>query len=449
MWSKVEKYVKKHNLLNINGLYIIALSGGADSVALLTWMSEAGYHVHAAHCNFHLRGEESDRDEKFSQDLCKTFSIPLHIVHFDTRAYAELHRVSIEMAARELRYGWFCQLCNDLDAAGVCVAHHRDDSVETVLINMIRGTGLRGLIGIRPKMTMKFSRKKNLQVQILRPLLGVSRTEIEAYLADKGQDYVVDSTNLETDVLRNKVRLEVLPVLQKLNPSVMENIQRMSENVSQAQTTLDAIIKKHLDSNILELSLLEKFNSSDYITYEWAKRYGFNGTQVRQLLNAECGGIAHSEQGYDLLKDRGRLIVEPALQPFKAVHIPEEGTYVFDCFTTENGTANNCEHTIKVQKKALYVSKEANIATLDASKVHFPLTLRRVEEGDWMCPYGIKGHKLLSDLMTDLKMTVFDKRRQLVVVDSQGVVLWAVGLRIAAFAAVVDSTKDVLELSFS
>ena len=141
MWSKVDAYIKKHKLLNTNNLYLVALSGGADSVALLLLLKEHGFNVHAAHCNFHLRGAESDRDEVFCVEFCRGLGVELHRAHFDTRAYADLHKVSIEMAARELRYNWFAQLSKDLGAAGVCVAHHRDDSVETVLLNLIRGTG--------------------------------------------------------------------------------------------------------------------------------------------------------------------------------------------------------------------------------------------------------------------------------------------------------------------
>jgi tRNA(Ile)-lysidine synthase len=427
MWSKVERYIEKYKLLKSSELYLVALSGGADSVALLLLLKNAHFNVHAAHCNFHLRGEESDRDEAFCVELCKGLGVELHRAHFDTREYAELHKVSIEMAARELRYRWFEQLRQDIGAAGICVAHHRDDSVETVLLNLVRGTGLRGLTGIQPR-----------NGHILRPLLCVSRAEIEAFLAEKGQKYVTDSTNLEADVQRNIVRLEVLPLLRKLNPAVAENIQRTAENLGEAQTVLAALVSKYKCCNLVEISELEKYGSSEYIAFEWLKNYGFNGSQVQQILNAECGGMVHSEQGYDVLKDRGRLIVEPALKPFKPMRIPEEGTYVLD--------GNN---TFRVHKCAVYVSKEPHIATLDAAKIHFPLTVRRVEEGDWMQPFGMKGRKLLSDLMTDLKMTVFEKRRQLVVVDSQGVIVWAIGLRIADFVAVSDVTKTVIELVFS
>ena len=425
MWSKVERYIEKHKLLKPSELYIVALSGGADSVALLLLLKNGGFNIHAAHCNFHLRGEESDRDEAFCEQLCADENIPFHRAHFDTREYADLHKVSIEMAARELRYRWFEQLRQDIGAAGICVAHHRDDSVETVLLNLVRGTGLRGLTGIQPR-----------NGHILRPLLCVSRAEIEAFLAEKGQKYVTDSTNLETDVQRNVVRLEVLPLLRKLNPAVVENIQRTAENLAEAQQVLNTIVANIDNVKTLELSELDKYGSSECLVFEWLKKYGFNGDQVRQILDAETGRIVSSAMGYDVLKDRGRLIVEPALEPFRPMRIPEEGTYVLDGKTR-----------FSVRKKTVYVSKEPHVATLDAAKVSFPLTVRRVEEGDCMQPYGMKGKKLLSDLMTDLKMTVFEKRRQLVVVDSQGVVLWAVGLRVAGFAAVSTTTSEVLEFS--
>ena len=424
MWSKVSAYINKHKLLNANDLYIVALSGGADSVALLLLLKEGGFNVHAAHCNFLLRGSESDRDEAFCVDLCRQLGVELHRAHFATREYAEAHKVSVEMAARELRYNWFEQLRKDIGAVGICVAHHRDDSVETVLLNMIRGTGLRGLTGIQPR-----------NGYVLRPLLCVSRDEIEHFLAKRGQKYVIDSTNLETDVKRNKVRLQVLPLLRTLNPAVSDNIQRMVENVAEAQIVLDSLLDNFKKHNTLELSEFEKYGSSEYVIYEWLKNYGFNGTQARQVLEAETGKIMSSSQGYDVLKDRERLIIERTLKPFNPMRIPEEGMYVLDE-----------KMRLSLRKCAAYVSKKPFVATFDAQKVVFPLTVRRVEEGDWMIPFGMRGRKLLSDLMTDRKMTVFEKRRQLVVVDAQDVIVWAVGLRIADSVAVAKTTQSVLEL---
>ena len=202
--SKVKTYIAQHNVVRATGRYLVALSGGADSVALLLTMQDMGFHIEAAHCNFHLRGEESDRDEQFCKNLCKSRGVSLHLAHFDTRGYAALHHVSIEMAARSLRYAYFQNLCKDLSLDGICVAHHRDDSVETVLLNLVRGTGVHGLRGILP-----------VNGNILRPLLCVSRADIINYLGCKNQNYVTDSTNLVADVMRNKIRLQILPLLQK------------------------------------------------------------------------------------------------------------------------------------------------------------------------------------------------------------------------------------------
>lgn len=437
MWSRIEKYIKKRKLLNSNDLYVVGLSGGADSVALLQLLKEGGFNVHAAHCNFLLRGAESDRDEAFCVSLCQQLGVELHRVHFYTRTYAESHHVSVEMAARELRYGWFAQLCRDIHAAGVCVAHHRDDSVETVLLNLVRGTGLRGLAGIQPSTIYKDSREGGCAVRVIRPLLCVSRAEIETFLAKRGQKYVTDSTNLEAYVLRNKIRLQLMPLLCGLNPAVAENIQRMTENVSEAQAVLDAVVGRFNNTNILNIKDLDQYGSSEYVVYEWLKNYGFNGTQVRQILDAETGGIVHSNQDFEVLKDRDRLLVEPAFESIRSMRIPEEGTYIF-----------NEDHAFKIRKCPVYISKSSDIVTFDADRVRFPLTVRGVEDGDWMIPYGMKGRRLLSDLMTDRKMSVFEKRRQLVIVDAQSVIIWAVGLRTDQRVAVTEKTCEVLEIRF-
>jgi tRNA(Ile)-lysidine synthase len=182
---------------------------------------------------------------------------------------------------------------------------------------------------------------------------------------------------------------------------------------------------------------LNRYGSSEYIVFEWLKNYGFNGSRATQVLEAETGALFTSGKGYDVLKDRRRLLVEPSLNPMKPLTIPEEGTYVLDE-----------SQRFSVRCKPVFVSKDPRLATVDAAKAVFPLTVRRVGEGDWMVPYGMKGRKLLSDLMTDRKMTLFEKRRQLVVVDAQGVVVWLAGLRVDARVAVSDDTSEVLELQF-
>lgn len=442
MWSKVLRFISDHKLLNNNGLYIVALSGGADSVALLTLLASHGYRLHVAHCNFHLRGSESDRDEAFCVDLCQRLDIPLHRAHFDTLSYAQLHKVSVEMAARELRYRWFYQLCTDIKADGICVAHHRDDSVETVLLNLLRGTGLRGLTGIQPRNGL-----------LLRPLLCVSRADIENYLAEHKQSYVTDSTNLEDDALRNKLRLHVLPLLKTLNPDIVACIQHTAENVAEAQKMLDVIMERFKKVNTLRLSELTKYGSSEYIIFEWLKSYGFNGTQVRQLLRSQTGSIFCSPLGYDVLKDRERLVVEPSLKPMEMFKVPEIGTYILpdDALSAApTGMPTGNILRIHIRKTCnLQVSKQPFVATIDAAKVYFPLTLRRVKHGDVMMPFGMNGHQLLSDLMTDRKMSLFDKRRQWVMTDAHGRIVWAVGLRVSQSVAITADTREVLELRFS
>ena len=219
----VEKFIDQKSLFERRDKVLVALSGGADSVALLRVLHALGYQCECAHCNFHLRGEESNRDEAFVQQLCQKFDIPLHVTHFDTTDYAHTKRISIEMAARELRYQWFETLRQSIGASVIAVAHHRDDSVETFLLNLIRGTGINGLKGIAPK-----------NGYVVRPLLQESRENILDYLQHLNQEYVTDSTNLQDEYMRNKIRLNLLPLMKELNPSVSESIAATTERLADA-----------------------------------------------------------------------------------------------------------------------------------------------------------------------------------------------------------------------
>jgi len=437
MWNRVEKYIRQHGILSENGFYLVALSGGADSVALLLLLHDAGYRIHAAHCNFHLRGEESDRDEQFCIDLCDKLGITIHRAHFDTREFAALYHQSIEEAARTLRYSWFRQLKGDLGADGICVAHHRDDSVETVLLNMIRGTGLRGLTGISP-----------IRDDVLRPLLCVSRQDIEAYLEKRGYAYVTDSTNLVPDCLRNKIRLQLLPLLRTMNPAVDDNIQRMAEHVGEAQKVLDTVISGFNDCKEIEISKLQSYGSSEYFVFEWLKQYGFNGSQVTQILQADTGSVITSTQGYEVLSDRGKLIVERVQQPMKPLVIPEPGVYQLP---KKEGEGISKKIRVEIVDKAddFVPSKLASIATVDAEQVTFPLTVRCVELGDVMRPFGMKGCKLVNDMLTDLHKNLFEKRRQQVVLDATGRMVWLVGIRIDDRVRVDrEKTHKILQMTY-
>ena len=220
--KQVERYIETEKLFSLKDRILVALSGGADSVALLRILLSLGYTCEAAHCNFHLRGKESDRDEKFVRQLCCELKITLHTVDFDTEKYAEEHKISIEMAARELRYEWFSDIKEKCKASVVAIAHHQDDSVETMILNLIRGTGINGLLGIKPK-----------NKDIVRPLLCVTCQELTDYLNHIKQDYVTDSTNLQDEYTRNKIRLTLISLMQEINPSVKDSLTNTANHLAE------------------------------------------------------------------------------------------------------------------------------------------------------------------------------------------------------------------------
>ena len=434
----MRRFASVHELFVYGGKYIVALSGGADSVSLLFVLKhlerELGISVEAAHCNFHLRGAESVRDEEFCKQLCERLSVPLYLIHFDTQAYADLHRVSIEMAARDLRYGYFENLRRDIEAQDICVAHHRDDSVETVLLNLVRGTGLRGLRGIQPR-----------NGNIIRPLLSLSRENIVQYLDALGESYVTDSTNLHNDVKRNKIRLDVMPLLRELNPSVSQSIFESSLRVGEALKVFDEAMKRsiadvtatspshHLTispSQPLTISVdrLKQQPSPEYTLHEILSPRGFTSAQIEQIYGSldtcSVGKIVASDS-HELAFDRGSLLVQPRTNVADAVRsmrIPETGTYVFSDSLKIKVAAEDCGDD--------YVpSRAADCVCLDASDIKFPLTLRHIEQGDRFVPFGMNGMKLVSDYLTDHKKNVFEKRAQLVVTDAQQRIVWLVGER--------------------
>ncbi len=458
--QQVAGFIARNQLLAADNKYIVALSGGADSVALLLIMKALGYDVEAAHCNFHLRGKESERDENFCVSLCESLGIILHRIHFDTLTYAQLHKVSIEMAARDLRYSYFEQLRRDINADAICVAHHKDDNVETILLNLVRGTGMNGLTGISPRNGF-----------ILRPLLCIGREDILEYLEAENQDYVTDSSNLVDDVQRNKIRLNVLPLLENVNPAVKDNILTMARWIAEASTIVEASLdeakakavsslsvgasslsvgaKNHdakptvNDSFSIDISKIEEYPSAEYLLWDILKDYGFNSSQVALVaenLHATTG-TSWLSSSHELTLDRGRLILTPLdKEEDRQMRIPEAGTYVY---------TELCK--LKIEQKEINenytISRSSDKVCLDAQKVKFPLMIRRVARGDRFVPFGMKGSKLVSDFLTDQKVALPLKRRQLVVADAGGNILWVVGKRLDGRFAVSPCSKSVVEIS--
>lgn len=460
MLNKVKTYIDTHKLLRPDGRYIVGLSGGADSVALLLILKELGYYVEAAHCNFHLRGKESQRDEECCINLCREQGIKLHLTHFQTTEYAELHKVSIEMAARTLRYNYFETLRQDIGADAVCVAHHRDDSVETVLLNLVRGTGLRGLMGIRPR-----------NKHIIRPLLACSKADIEAYLAAKEQAFVTDSSNLVADVKRNKLRLEVVPTLKEINPSFDETIMKMSENIGEAQKIINASLKSAFSSIVLvengdtdtlfsqlqngtlkqalpnlriDIAALQSYVSPEYFLFYLLIPYGFTSPQVRSVASSLLSesGKEYITDNYTLLFDRKMMLVSQREKTApKLLELPQTGKYIY---------SEQCSVEIKEEAvdSNFTIPTATNEIVVDKAKVHFPLVLRRTATADRFRPFGMRGSKLVSDYLTNLKVDAVSKRKQLVLVDGNGEIMWLVGRRSSETYRIGSTTITALRIRF-
>ena len=420
--KRIQHFIEENNLFALNGKVLVALSGGADSVALLRVLIDLGYTCECAHCNFHLRGEESDRDEQFVCSLCQEHQIPLHVKHFETEFYAKEKQISIEMAARELRYAWFEELRKETKANVIAVAHHRDDSVETFLLNLIRGTGINGLKGIQVK-----------NGNIVRPLLETSREDILNYLVFLNQDYVTDSTNFQDEYMRNKIRLNILPMMKEMNPSIMESIQDTAQKLADV-----ANIYNQNRKEILEISIQE--NNKEYILpiqtilndlapltllHEWLVKYQFNSSQIKdiyQCLKQEQSGKQFISNGWVLLRDREHLILRQKVE-------------------TENAPKINIE-TFETDNDFVLI-KDKHIACLDAEKVVLPLEVRKWKKGDKFIPYGMKGQKKVSDYLTDKKFSLFQKEKQYVVC-SEGKIVWLIGERIDDRFKITDKTKRAI-----
>ena len=408
-------------------LYLVALSGGADSVALLLCLKELGYRVEAVHCNFRLRGEESDRDEDFCKRLCEKENVLLHITHYDTRSYASLHGISIEMAARNLRYSYFKQLREDVGAAGICVGHHMEDSVETMLLNIIRGTGIKGVTGIAAK-----------NGHVIRPMLGVSRNEIECYLK------------------RNKLRLDVMPLIRGINPSADKKMFETTRRVTEANRVFEHAIEKAAEDSttvkdkylFINIERLKRQVSPEYTLYHILSRHSFSSATIDDIFsnldNLKNGSIFSSDT-HRLVADRGFLVIErnenKDSRNEKPFMLPESGTYIIN----ETTKVRIKEETIEEE---FTPSRSQFTISADASKVKFPLRIRRWTQGDWFIPFGMTGKKLVSDYLTDRKMAFFDKEKQLVMTDAENNILWLIGQRLDNRLRISENTKKILTIEF-
>lgn len=418
--KRVQEFICNEKLMANDAGVLVGLSGGADSVALLRILVKLGYHCHAVHCNFHLRGEESDRDEAFAVALCHSLDIPCEVVHFDTKGYANEKHISIEMAARELRYQEFERIRKKQGLDVIAVAHHQDDAVETLLLNLIRGAGIKGLTGMHA-----------VNGRVVRPLLCITRDEVIDYLHHAQQPYVTDSTNLTDEYARNKVRLHLLPMMQQINPAAKDNILQAASHLAEAARLYDKVVAEERariaegeDEPNISIPTLLATEAPKTILFEILHPYGFNTAQVADIfrsLSSEAGRIFHSGE-YTVLRDRTHLLIHRKKAVEDATYaLPKEGT-----LTLPDGTTLAVKHI--TPDASWQLPKRNDALCLDADRYCGPLTLRHPKEGDRFKPFGMRGNKLLSDFYTDIKMPRTEKPRQWLLCHNDDI-LWAVGKR--------------------
>lgn len=438
MEKKFALNIVNNHLFNKNDNLLLAVSGGVDSVVLAHLLKQHNYHFSIAHCNFNLRGKESDADETFCHRLAKALDVPIFTTHFDVKSYTKTQKISTQMAARDLRYTWFNQLINDHHFSYLLTAHHAGDVVETVLINLLRGTGIKGLKGI--------SQKKN---HLIRPLLQFSKSEIEAYAKTNKIKFRLDKSNLETKYQRNFLRLEIIPKLKILNPSIEQTFYANSQHIEQES----AIVTEYLQNKAVELIKVEsnylkidkeKLKQEAYkesVLHFILKPFNFTETQQKDILNnvmndAIVGKSFHTkthlltiERKHLVVSLRGTLkneeLVINSVEELKTIKI-------FNIIDTKSFSIP--------KKNELYIAK---------SKLIFPIIIRKKRTGDRFKPFGMKGFKLVSNFFKDEKLNTLEKEVCKLLVNGNNELIWIIGRRSDERYRVEKNEKDLLKFVFN
>lgn len=400
---------------------LIALSGGADSVALLLLLIENGYDCIAAHCNFHLRGDESNRDEKFVRELCSDNNIKLIVKDFDVESYKKEHKCSTEMACRELRYEWFENERKNNDCEYIAVAHHSDDQVETIFLNLLRGTGVKGLTGM-----------SIINGNIWRPLLNVSKNKILGYLKGKKQDYVTDSTNLECEYKRNKLRNSVLPTIYYNFSGSKDRILYTAKNLKKDFDLISELIDNIFpNKECIDIERLTEFENAENLLYHCAKNFGFSYDQCINAVNVIREGKRNRRfisypyymyiNNYDIVIKNVDESSEDVLYEYAAEFC--EGPFNKDCVDGKNTIALN-----------------------NNSLDHDPWVVRKWKDGDKMIPFGRRKPKLVSDILNDYKIPSSEKK-DICVLEIGGEIVWIIGVRASNIYTVGENDKEYIKLN--
>lgn len=439
MLERLKKYIETNKLLDKGDKILLAVSGGADSMAMLHLFSCLGYNFAVAHCNFQLRGLESDRDQRLVMEVAERMGIEIFTKQFDTESYAQDKGISIEMAARELRYGWFDAVCKVKGFNKIATAHHREDRIETVLINMMRGTGLKGLIALSCK-----------NGNIIRPILFANKPEIIEYIRDKEIPFIVDSSNLDTKIIRNHIRKNIIPLFSEINTAYEQNfintIEVLEETYkifqSQVQHIKDScVLPKESGIEILIEPLIEAGNTKTYL-FELLSPYGVNPSMAGDIANVLTGesGKIFITSTHKVLKDRDRLIIQE-------IRDTKEDIIYISKDDTEISTPIELNLEVIEVDNNFSVNKEACTADIDYDKLQFSLLLRHPKTGDYFHPLGLKGNKKLSDFMTDIKLSRFDKEKAWLLCNGEQIV-WVLGMRLDNRYRITPQTKKVLRIKY-
>ena len=439
--DEFEKYITDNELFSHEDKVLLAVSGGVDSMVMLSLTAAAGYRFGVAHCNFSLRGKESDDDETLVEREAKRLGVEFFNRRFDTTGEMERTGESMEMAARRLRYEWFRELCDEHGYTVIAIAHHVNDSIETFFINMLRGTGLRGLTGINTQLG-----------RVVRPVMFATRRDLHDYAVAHHIPFREDSSNRSTKYLRNKVRLGLVPMLKEIKPQFTTIMRRNISRLSQAQEFITAsmdIIKheviEHNDGiDTLYVDRIAASLPRNYVIYEiLSSSYGFKGDVVDALchaLDSDSTGRRFYSREWVAVVDRGNVVVSRIMED------------------------DSCETLVERRMQRAYAGGSAlyfdycnidfidsydlgdNVALIDADKLQFPLRLRRWKEGDWFVPLGMSGRKKLSDYLIDKKVSIAQKKRQFVLLSGDDIV-WVVGRRLDDRFCITRSTENVLKIT--
>lgn len=423
--TDVKQYIESNCLIGVDDKVIVGLSGGADSVALLAVLAELGIPLVAAHCNFHLRGDESNRDESFCRDLCRKLGLELLTIDFDVASQMDQTGESVEMACRTLRYEWWRSLVESGTGSLIAVGHHREDNIETFFINLFRGCGLAGLKGMLPK-----------NDRIIRPLLFTTREMIEDYLMEKGLGFVTDSTNLEDGYRRNKIRLNIMPVIEREFPGASEAICRTMENLRRNHTVytdhISCLQRQFTDAggHIDVKGIIESTSDPATSLYELISPLGLKYPVAMDIIKSVTDGIDKGGRHFgSYMLDRGILYTKAPEKDNRELEI-------------EYMTARDFGEILKAGKPG------KDVLYLDADVLQGkPLSVREWRNGDRLAPFGMKGTRLVSDILSDAKIPL-DEKKNVKIVECDGKILWVVGFRTSRHFPVTAATQRVAAVSF-